>query len=40
MTPDLLAFVRVLSGARVDYIIVSGVAAGIHGVLRTTPRAN
>ncbi|MEZ5316449.1 MAG: hypothetical protein R2752_03505 [Vicinamibacterales bacterium] len=36
MTPDLLAFVRVLSGAAVDYIIVGGVAAGIHGALRTT----
>jgi hypothetical protein len=36
MTPDLLGFVRVLSAARVDYIIVGGVAAGIHGALRTT----
>jgi len=36
MTPDLLAFVRALSGAGVDYIIVGGVAAGIHGALRTT----
>ncbi len=36
MTPDLLTFVRVLSGAGVDYIIVGGVAAGIHGALRTT----
>ena len=36
MTPDLLGFVRVLSGAAVDYIIVGGVAAGIHGALRTT----
>lgn len=36
MTPDLLAFVRVLSGAGVDFIIVGGVAAGIHGALRTT----
>jgi hypothetical protein len=36
MTPDLLGFVRVLSGAGVDYIIVGGVAAGIHGALRTT----
>jgi len=36
MTPDLLACVRVLSAARVDYIIVGGVAAGIHGALRTT----
>ncbi len=36
MTPDLLGFVRVLSGAGVDYIIVGGVAAGLHGALRTT----
>lgn len=36
MTPDLLAFVRVLSGADVRYIIVGGVAAGVHGALRTT----
>lgn len=36
MTPDLLAFVRVLSAAHVDYIIVGGVAAGLHGALRTT----
>lgn len=36
MTPDLLGFVRVLSAASVDYIIVGGVAAGIHGALRTT----
>lgn len=36
MTPDLLGFVRVLSGAGVRYIIVGGVAAGVHGALRTT----
>lgn len=36
MTPDLLGFVRVLSAANVDYIIVGGVAAGLHGALRTT----
>jgi len=36
MTPDLLGFVRLLSGGGVDYIIVGGVAAGIHGALRTT----
>lgn len=36
MTPDLLAFVRVLSDAGVDYVIVGGVAANIHGALRTT----
>lgn len=36
MTPDLLGFVRVLSTAGVDYIIVGGVAAALHGSLRTT----
>jgi hypothetical protein len=36
MTPDLLAFVRILADARVDYVIVGGVAANIHGALRTT----
>lgn len=36
MTPDLLALVRVLSGGGVRYIIVGGVAAGLHGALRTT----
>jgi predicted nucleotidyltransferase len=36
MTPDLLAFVRVLSDAGVEYVIVGGVAANIHGALRTT----
>ena len=36
MTPDLLGFVRVLSAARVEFIIVGGVAAGLHGALRTT----
>ena len=36
MTPDLLGFVRVLSAAHVDFIIVGGVAAGLHGALRTT----
>ncbi|MGQ0732158.1 MAG: hypothetical protein ACT4QD_00730 [Acidobacteriota bacterium] len=36
MTPDLLGLIRVLSGAGVDYIIVGGVAAGLHGALRTT----
>jgi hypothetical protein len=36
VTPDLLGFVRVLSGGGVEYIIVGGVAAGIHGALRTT----
>jgi hypothetical protein len=36
MTPDLLGLVRVLSSGGVNYIIVGGVAAGIHGALRTT----
>jgi hypothetical protein len=36
VTPDLLGLVRVLSGSDVRYIIVGGVAAGIHGALRTT----
>lgn len=36
MTPDLLAFVRVLSAAGVRYVIVGGVAGGLHGALRTT----
>ena len=36
MTPDLLAFIRVLADAAVDYVIVGGVAANIHGALRTT----
>ena len=36
MTPDLLGFVRVLSAARVEFIIGGGVAAGLHGALRTT----
>lgn len=36
MTPDLLGLLRVLSGAGVRYIIVGGVAGGMHGALRTT----
>ena len=36
MIPDLLGFVRVLSGAGVDYIMVGGVVTGIHAALRTT----
>jgi hypothetical protein len=36
VTPDLLAFVRVLSTAGVDYVIVGGVAGNLHGALRTT----
>jgi hypothetical protein len=36
MTPDLLGFIRVLSTAGVEYIIVGGVAGNLHGALRTT----
>ena len=36
MTPDLLAFVRLLADAGVEYIVVGGVAANLHGALRTT----
>ena len=36
MTPDLTGLVRALSGGGVQYIIVSGVAATLHGALRTT----
>lgn len=36
MTPDLFGFVRVMSAAAVDYVIVGGVAANLHGALRTT----
>jgi len=36
MTPDLLGLLRVLSEAEVRYIIVGGVAGGMHGALRTT----
>jgi predicted nucleotidyltransferase len=36
MIVDILAFVRLLGDAGVDYIIVGGVAANIHGALRTT----
>lgn len=36
MTPDLIGLIRALSGAGVHYIIVEGVAAGLHGALRTT----
>ena len=36
MIVDILAFVRVLADAHVDYIIVGGVAANVHGALRTT----
>jgi len=36
MIVDILAFVRVLGEAGVDYIIIGGVAANIHGAARTT----
>ena len=36
MTPDLVGFIRALSGAGVEYIIVGGVAANLQGALRTT----
>ena len=36
MTPDLTGLVRALSGGGVRYIIVGGVAASLHGALRTT----
>jgi predicted nucleotidyltransferase len=36
VTVDILAFVRALADEHVDYIIVGGVAANIHGALRTT----
>jgi hypothetical protein len=36
MTPDLVGLVRVLSAGGVDCIIVGGVAASLHGALRTT----
>lgn len=36
MTADILAFVRVLADAGVEYVVVGGVAANIHGALRTT----
>ena len=36
MTPDLPGLLRLLSEAGVDYIIVGGVAANLHGALRTT----
>ena len=36
MTPDLPALLRTLSGAGVEFIIVGGVAANLHGALRTT----
>lgn len=36
MTADLLAFVRLLADADVEYVVVGGVAANLHGALRTT----
>jgi hypothetical protein len=36
MTPDLLGLLRVLSQSKVRYIVVGGVAAGMHDALRTT----
>jgi hypothetical protein len=33
---DILAFVRLLGDAGVDYIIVGGIAGNVHGALRTT----
>lgn len=36
MTPDLIGLIRVLSAGGVRYIVVGGVAAGLHGALRTT----
>jgi predicted nucleotidyltransferase len=36
VTVDILALVRVLADEGVDYIIVGGVAANIHGTARTT----
>lgn len=36
MTADILAFVRILADAGVEYVVVGGVAANIHGALRTT----
>jgi hypothetical protein len=36
VTPDLLGLIRVLCDAQVDFIIVGGVAANVHGALRTT----
>ena len=36
MTVDILSLVRVLADEGVEYVIVGGVAANIHGALRTT----
>jgi hypothetical protein len=36
VTPDLIGLLRVLSEGGVKYIVIGGVAASIHGALRTT----
>ena len=36
MTPDLIGLLGVLSGGGVEYIVIGGVAANLHGALRTT----
>ena len=36
MTVDILALIRALSAGGVQYVVVGGVAANIHGALRTT----
>jgi hypothetical protein len=36
VTPDLIGLLRALSRFRVQFIIVGGVAANVHGALRTT----
>jgi hypothetical protein len=36
MTPDLTGLLRILSGGGVRYIVIGGVAASLHGALRTT----
>jgi hypothetical protein len=36
MTPDLLAILNSLHDSRVDFVIVGGVAAALHGSSRVT----
>ena len=36
MTVDVLALIRVLAGAGVEFVVVGGIAANIHGAARTT----
>ena len=36
MTPDLLGLLRVLAAGDVAFIVIGGVAANVHGALRTT----